>query len=644
MKSPDENSSKNETNQKTLPMPERIGAHGIFGDLKGALKVLSHVSFSHGWAMLAVVAPLAWGFLPFGYGALKKVEEIAALPPLTVFMRMGCAAIASGLILLAWILLGKAFRPKGVPAKDYWFDVMWKETRDGVREKLCPLLLLPGLYVLARILEMELLLNYKPVGATETFTSALQEYGYFLGLLIVILIPARKPRNFSVTDMLVWICTLTMVLSGGVLNLIAREHVANWSPVGIMTGFAVVVAVVGFFSAMVKSASGLSAGYSSSVKAHGLAAPIFASMVVNAIMSFGATILAGGYIFAKFMYKGWEWRSYGDGIKYSLGDALLAYFTKPQAGYGLWLIVVIVLVGSVLAPVCQLAGIAIHDEQMRIRKLKKYGLSGRDWLIVSGGFEPMFVVLIGILYGSSFKSYYAITLSFGLVLAIALLRVVKIWSEKNAALRNAIFTNIRGSSRGPDGSAPAEALLARTEKLAIIKFYDKRQELKGHELSMSAKPVALDKLCEKHSSVSRFLAECKVADAFSGKEFFYAPLVGGEIYFTQDDPFTHDVVQSQFDWLGKANPCVKAISFSYTIKKFCSDSSPWSGVKGLKAAACGGRKDATPYLIIADNEDQAIAFCSGWNSLLCSLRNVVESEDVSQYMNAMMLNPAYIKE
>lgn len=621
-------------NASSLKDPPKVGKSGMLGDLSGALQVLNRVAFSIGWILLAIAAPLAWGFLPFGYEKLKECAAISAAPSLTVCMRMTFAAIFSVAVLAVWVAIGKALY-RGHDGTGSWFEKMLRETREALKRHWRPLLALPVLYVLARILEMECLLNASVLDEDGAFGRALEQYGYFLGLLLIILLPTARLRNFSIVDMLVWTVTVVMVFASAVLNLTARVNVAYWKSVYIMTGLAFFVAVIGLFSALVKTASGFAAEFSDDVSEHRFAPAIFASMVVNMVMAAGAALLSILYLIGCFAVKGWKWMSYGDKVKYSMNDALPAYFSD---GKWFWFLLVIVVVGSLIAPICQLAGIALHDAAMRKRKLSKYGISGGDWLIVCGGFEPMFVVLIGICSGATFISNFSIALSFGLVLAIGLLRVVKVWSAKNATLRNGIFTRIRGSSRGPDSTMSEDDLLLRAEKLALLKFYDKRRELRGTQLGVWAEPVSLRKLINKHDAVKKFFSAATTQASLVGREAFYTPLIGGEVFFTQDDPFTHDVLSAQFAWLKRRHSDVDVTSFSYLLKGFCSESAGWNGQSGLKSLACAGEPDATPYIIIAKDQGTATDFCRDWNNVLEVLHGIVDREEIPQYVNALMLD------
>ena len=619
--------------------PSRTDA-SLWNDFVSSMKVLWHVALSWGWMGIAIGAPLAWGFLPFGYARVKEVAAIKALPNLTVFMRMLLATLASALVLGAWVAVGKIVCRKNDNGTS-WFDNMWTQTKSAAKRHWWKLLLLSVLYVLARILEMMLLLGYEPKGVGESVVKALQEYGYFLGLLFVILLPTRKLRNFSVVDVLVWVSTLVMVLSSGVLNLTAREHIDCWDSVGIMTVFALIVSVLGFFAALMKTYGSLASEYSEDVKQHGFASSVFASLTMNFSMCFGAAFLSALSLVVEFVAKGWTWGQYGDkNDAYCMNDALWGYFGD---GRWFWFVVMVVLVGSIVAPVCQLAGITLHDDSMRKRKLERYGLSGKDWLIVCGGFEPMFVVLIGFFVGAAFKSVFSIVLAFALVLAIAMLRVVKVWSEKNAALRNAIFTAIRGSSRGPDLSLSAASLRLRAEKLALLKFYDKRHELRGCKLGVWTKPKSLHNL-DRYTAVTTFLNKEEIRR--DHMEYFYVSLVGAERFFTQDDPFTHTALGAQFDWLKRLYPKVEITSFSYALKAYCMGNCKWTADdgSGLKQVACEHDDTATPFLLAADSQEAANAFCESWNDLLAHLQDVVCLEKVSQCVNDMMMDPSNIKE
>ena len=663
-----------------LRLPPSVNVWGGLVDLCALIKVLGHAAFSRlGWLCLAIVAPLLWGLLPLGYDVLNSNPIIKSERIFTVFMRTLLASIASLGLLGVW-LLGLCLW--GVMKGDVkWICIMLKVTCRKIWKYKWWLIALPTGYFFARFFEMKFILHYAQDAVdnsliSEVAAKALRSYGYYMGLLLVILFPKKSPKDFSLVEALVWICSLLMVFASGILNLSARCPVGVWEHLGGITGWAALVAFICAVYTFAKINGNLlvSAEDDKIMAGRQFRPALTAALVMNLIMCSGAAALAylfwsGSHWFAghvgnatgKVLEFGDLWVLYMDGW---LGKAegFKAFLTSN----GFWLVWIVVVLGTIVAPVCQLAGVSLHDAVMKKKHMEKFGLSGGDWLVVCGGFEPMFVVIIGCTlvpflasksaklggaFGqSSFVSVMSIVMAFALVIGIALLRIIKIWSAKNSALRNAIFADKRGSSRGPAPGTDESALLARAEQLAFLKFYDKRRELQNKELALcedSEGNIRARKLGDlvANTVVANFINDYQQAGNVSGPlvkngrlplglGLFYVFVRGCDDFFTQDDPFTSNVLSAQFDWLRKRHSNVEVTSFSYSIKKYCINADDW---RALKLLACDNDKTATPFLLLAKTQAEADAFSEDWANLLFTLKYVVANGNISQYVAKMML-------
>ncbi|MBQ2623824.1 MAG: hypothetical protein IJG18_01855 [Kiritimatiellae bacterium] len=663
-----------------LRLPPSVNVWGGLVDLCALIKVLGHAAFSRlGWLCLAIVAPLLWGLLPLGYDVLNSNPIIDAERIFTVFMRTLLASIVSLGLLGVWLLVLFLWGAMKGDAK--WIWIMLKVTCRKIWKYKWWLIALPTGYFFARFFEMKFILHYAQDAVdnsviSETAAKALRSYGYYMGLLLIILFPKKSPKDFSLVEALVWICSLLMVFASGILNLSARCPVGVWEHLGGITVWAALVAFICAVYTFAKINGNLlvSAEDDKIMAGRQFRAALTAALVMNLIMCSGAAALA--YLFwsgshwlaghvgtatGKVLEFDDLWVLYMDGW---LGKAegFRAFFLSN----GFWLVWIVVVLGTIVAPVCQLAGVSLHDAVMKKKHMEKFGLSGGDWLVVCGGFEPMFVVIVGCTlvpylaaksaklnsaFGqTSFVSILSIVMAFALVIGIALLRIIKIWSAKNSALRNAIFADKRGSSRGPAPGTNESALLARAEELAFLKFYDKRRELENKELSLSEDGNGNDwarelKGLNSNAVVAAFIQDyaqftgnsspmrkdCRLSP---GLNLFYVFLKGGEDFFTQDDPFTSNVLSAQFDWLRKRHSDVEVTSFSYSIKKYCNNSDEW---KDLKLFACDNDKTATPFLLLAKTRQEANAFCEDWANLLYTLKHVASNGNISQYVAQMIL-------
>lgn len=530
----------------------------------------------------------------------------------------------------------------------------------------------------------------------KTATNGLQEFGYFMGLLLSLILVVKNHKvygflskyseklNFkkiskkfekqkgnpiSFLGGLSMLITLFLIIASGVLNLAAREPLYAWSGIWEMLGWAFLVAILTSFAADFKGASSLCDGIddgkeNEKKKVDKNSAAIFSSFVVNALMSLFAAFLA-------FCFWWWKELPEDCGLLDKFPQLWGAFFA--DGGRCVWFLVVIVFLCSCVAPVCMLYGTQKHDNLLKKANLDKYGISGKDWMQILGACEPLFVVLVGLLVLSAiglgcsswesvlssknpFISSWPIWLSVGTVLIIILLRIMEVWAEKNSVLRNYIFTQVRGSSRGiPDRKdrekiedfkariearikvkyeLPNDDIVAWSKKRALdlvwLKLYDKRNELETEgdlKASLITEPSIIDDKgnSSTHPAIDAAAkvacTQCRKIGATIGAKGAYVHcsfnkgcakyfvIEGCDKYFTQDDPVTHDVLSAIFDWLQmkqlEEKNYIRIDSFSYLFKEHCNDKYPWkNGKKGLKNIACDGHKDATPFVLIVEEVNE----------------------------------------
>ena len=339
----------------------------------------------------------------------------------------------------------------------------------------------------------------------KTATNGLQEFGYFMGLLLSLILVVKNHKvygflskyseklNFkkiskkfekqkgnpiSFLGGLSMLITLFLIIASGVLNLAAREPLYAWSGIWEMLGWAFLVAILTSFAADFKGASSLCDGIDDGTENETKevdknSAAIFSSFVVNALMSLFAAILAFGFWCCTELHKNCALPD-NCGLLDKFPQLWGAFFA--DGGRCVWFLVVIVFLCSCVAPVCMLYGTQKHDNLLKKANLDKYGISGKDWMQILAACEPLFVVLGGLLVLSAiglgcsswesvlssknpFISLWPIWLSVGTVLFIILLRIMEMWAEKDSVLRNYVFTKVRGSSRGIPDRKEGERML-----------------------------------------------------------------------------------------------------------------------------------------------------------------------------------------
>ena len=511
----------------------------------------------------------------------------------------------------------------------------------------------------------------------KTATNGLQEFGYFMGLLLSLILVVKNHKvygflskyseklNFkkiskkfekqkgnpiSFLGGLSMLITLFLIIASGVLNLAAREPLYAWSGIWEMLGWAFLVAILTSFAADFKGASslcdGIGDGKENEKKVDKNSAAIFSSFVVNALMSLFAAILAFGFWCCTELHKNCALPD-NCGLLDKFPQLWGAFFA--DGGRCVWFLVVIVFLCSCVAPVCMLYGTQEHDNLLKKANLDKYGISGKDWMQILAACEPLFVVLVGLLVLSAiglgcsswesvlssknpFISLCPILLSVFTVAIIIVLRLMETWAEKNSVLRNYIFTQVRGSSRGipdrKDGELidafktriearikvkyelPNDNIVAWSKKRALdlvwLKLYDKRNELEG---KLKAEKIDEPRDPQNSSLTHPAIDAAIKAASFKKERAIYFVIEGCDKYFTQDDPVTHDVLSAIFDWLQmkqlEEKNYIRIDSFSYLFKEHCNDKYPWkNGKKGLKNIACDGHKDATPFVLIVEEVNE----------------------------------------
>lgn len=529
--------------------------------------------------------------------------------------------------------------------------------------------------------------------AARASTKALREFGYFMGLLLALLFLAKNwwlygwlervvrnsseglsekfkglkgtPRSFL--GWMSWAITAFLILASGMLNLASREPLYVWNGILPMLGLALLVALCTSLSSDCKCAGKLTVdlkelGFDKGEILHyERPKAIISCMVMNAFMSGGAALCAIAF-----------W-AFGVGKSDAPVDvlSLSGHFFNGSRFFSF--VFVIVFLCSIVAPVLQLYGVQEHDRSLAKKNMKDHGISGGEWLQICGGCEPLFVVLIGavlswgvsicpklVTFQSSrypFVSYALIIVSVLTVGVIVLLRIMEMWAEKNSILRNYIFTRVRGSSRGAvrmldmkPGEITSEQvanLRSRAQNLVAFKLFDKRNSLIGERVQFQEiSDENLDKIWH-HRAVEK--------SGMPHDHSFFFVIEGCDIYFTQDDPFTHDVLSSIFDWLrieqrAKGNK-IDIDSFGYRFRDFCDDDNPWKVEKdsdkvGLKNLACDTFRNATPFVLIINDVDSQNPSAlqtvkdevfSSLRKFLDDISDVVSRHELPAKVNGIML-------
>ena len=605
--------------------------------------VLNKIALSGGLILIMVVAPFCWGLLPRGYDVLNANPQIKANPYFTVFMRMATSflwtVVAS---ILVWL----------------WFCIIRKDSKQGfmqlcgktcalIKKRLPWLLMLSVCYFASRAIEMKWILTYSiKDGAVvaEGTADALKDYGYFMGLMLALLLAIKNnilygalaklfskcapdfannirgklcSGRMTFVGKIFWGSTLFLTIASGILYISAKEPLRVWPFIAEMSAIACIVALLTSFGTDFKILGNVNPGESADKCPVWLPA-LLASLAVNLFQSGGTAIWA---ILSWFGTK-------PDGVKFwSLASQ---YGTKENL---VALIIVIGLLGSLIAPVSQLFGVNLHDVKLKCIGMTRYGVTGSNWLMICGGFEPLFVVLIGVCWprpDDKVVSLIPMLVAVATVAVIAMLKIAEVWAEKNSVVRNALFTFIRGSTQDRHEEESVEALRRRAVKLSLLKLYDKRNELFGRQVHFGVGLVKVDK------------ATLGLPGPVSPDAYF-SLLLNGQYFFTQDDPFTNTVLEAHTLYLNRLFPKVDACSLRrYLVKRNGLSASVWRSFIREKARSIAVEgeigEDSMPYAIITNDEKAANAYVSKWNELFAVINDAIRGNNLDYYINGLISN------
>lgn len=650
-------------------------------------QVFHRIFWSKGACLFLLVAPLCWALLPFAYRHIKKTDPLIENNPIfLVFARMAvsCVLMIGLLIVLAAVLMVFRFNDKVRRFGDDCLDAV-TDIRGVWRSRLWWLVGLAIFYTSARIAEMWLILKYPCRGLekiNDASFSAIQDYGYFMGLMLALplgivtavgwnLLKKRlrgQPDTVkridryklggsatTLSSVAFWISVLFLTSSSGLLFICAKEPCNVWCVhFALMTLFAGLVAILTNFAAGCKSMGKL---IDEKKKTPSFAALLISSVGINVVMSFITMVLAFGLEIIVLSIDPPEagmlstvrelFRLYWNG-KNVAGP--VAAGTLPASGVGfqvaLWLVVG--LAASVVAPVAQLLGVSWHDREKA--KLAKYGVRGSEWLVICGGFEPLFVALlttvaVGCLGGVGFlakcwdhdagiNSEFLLIFSVLTVAVIAIVKITEVWTEKNSVIRNALFRQIRGSSANQHDRDDSATLWDRAIKLSLLKLYDKREELVLQRVHVS-QIHDFGVLNEKLSKDCRFPEPEGV-----GEKMYVINMVNGNNYFTTDDPFTADVLEAQAKWCEKkcgGAGAVSLLSLKRYAKKLHRTKAQWRNIKStaqsLTPKVDGDSEDIMPFVLTATDEGTARKYVDTWNELLDMISDSVTGGKIANQVN-----------
>ena len=638
-------------------------------------RVLLRIAASWG-LLLMVTGPLLWGLLPIGYGVLNSNDAIQNNSLFTVFMRMTTSFVLTAFCAMCiWLWFGVLDRKE---ERKKEFRDLCLETGKNVKTHLGWLVLLFLCYFGARAVEMSLILTYSLdkseivttvsetrhhnsyLGTTqisgdsdqysaikERTTNALKDYGYFMGLMLALLLAIKNhalygklskvlnrrwpsfSRNLTrlqggrmtLVGWIFWLSTLFLTIASGVLYIAAKEPLYVWPFIVRMTVFACFVALFTSFGTDCTILGNLDVGRDSE-NCPAWKSALVASITMNLIQSAGTALFA--LVFWFFSHPGGE----------NFTELAGQYFVGLN---GFMLIVVIGLLGSVIAPVSQLFGVNLHDAILKNRGMNRYGVSGSDWLRICGGFEPLFVVLLGWMVPilglgltdseGSLINYCPMLIAVLTVAVIALLKIAEVWSEKNSVLRNAIFAKVRGSTQDTHENESLEELYERAVKLSFLKFYDKRHKLSAFETRLT-EPALINTLGLPLQALP---------------EVYLAFIVNGQHFFAQDDPFTNDVLRSHELYLTRRFPDVELVSLKrYLVNGGRISTTDWKSVVRPAVRTLATKDnivgdDAMPYVLVAKDKAKANACAKEWSELLQMISKAVKSGELDEYVNGMIV-------
>lgn len=629
--------------------------------------VFCRLFVSKGIFLFLFVAPFFWALLPFAYRHIKKTDALIEANPLfLVCERMGVSCLLSIVFLLLIGLVLIVLRP--IPSvKSFGNDCLCaiRNIRRIWKSRIGWLVLLAVFYAGARILEMALILGYPQKSLNDAQLSALQDYGYFMGLMLALPIGfvatlfwkllhqksnwaeridyyGLRGKSTTLSSAAFWICVAFLTLSSGMLYICAEEPCGVWGEIGMMTLWACVVAILTNLGAGCKSMGKLID------EEHGnpsFAAILLSSVGINVVMS----LLTALFAFCGAIVHLWmQQKTISVDAFSTIGSLFGLYWEGDGFGWALW--IVVGLLASVVAPISQLIGVSLHDKEKS--SLARFGVRGGDWLVIGGGFEPLLVavltfVAVNYLGGvDAFKlcwnhegcmnSNLLMFMAVSTVIVIAIVKIVEVWVDKNSVIRNAIFRQVRGSSVDVHNNDPKEMLYRRAVTLSLLKLYDKREELATEKVALTG---CLDmNALELHPDLEW------LGLPYGGMHVYLTRMENAEDYFTTDDPFTADVLRAHEKWCESASRGNgKCMSLKRFIKKYAKplSNNSWAGVKKqaltfAHATGAGNDVKAMPFVIIAADKVGAEEYIACWNQLLGAISDSLTSRKIVGQINKMI--------
>ena len=617
--------------------------------------VFCRLFVSKGIFLFLLVAPCFWALLPFAYRYIKKTDALIEANPLfLVFARMGVSLLLTGALVIGLALVLGAFR--FVPVVKKFGDDCWTAVKDIQRiwrSRIGWLVLLASCYAGARILEMVFILGYPFDGLEANQLSALQDYGYFMGLMLALPIGCvtvwfwkllhvkqswadridscgLRGKATTLSSVAFGICVAFLTLSSGMLYICAEEPCGVWGEIVTMTLWACLVAILTNLGAGCKSMGKMIDEKRGSPT---FAAILLSSVGINVVMSLLTALIA----FCGAIVHLWiQQENISVDVFSTIGSLFGLYWEGDGFGWALWFVVG--LFASVLAPIFQLIGVSLHDKEKS--SLARFGVRGGDWLVIGGGFEPLLVavltyVAVNCLGGvdalslcwnheSAMNSNLLMFMAVLTVVVIAIVKIVEVWVDKNSVIRNAIFRQARGSSDDAHDDEPIEMLYRRAMSLSLLKLYDKREELSRERV---------------------FLTGCKEFEVdANGKKVFLTRMENADDYFTTDDPFTADVLKAHEAWCEAASRgggrCMSLKRFLKKCGKTLSKEE-WkvakkAALEQVKEMNAGNDAKAMPFVIFAAEIAAAKEYIACWNQLLGAISDSLTNRRIVGQVNRLI--------
>ena len=674
---------------------EKIGS-----DSCNWVKVFNRLFVSIGLLFFLLVAPICWAFLPFAYRHIKKTNALVEANPLfLVFERMGVSLLLTVAILVVFALVLMSFR--FVPSiKSFGDDC--REALGGIRDvwrsRFAWLVWLAVFYSGARIIEMGLILGYPwGKGLEKASLDAVQDYGYFMGLILAVPLgcvtrfvwkflqahigkaknlPERAKRindyglcgkAITLSSVAFGTCVAFLTVSSGLLYICAKEPCKVWNDIIPITLIACGVAFLTNLAAGCKSMGKLVNEHKG---APTFAAILLSSIGINIVMSALTMLIAffGALIHLGIQQKGVT------GIGATIKELFCLYWNGNDYGWALW--VFVGLFASVIAPIAQLIGVSLHDK--RKTDLSRFGVRGSDWLVICGGFEPLFVALLMWIVMKYLSEVERLKLCWDhesvlncdllmlmavlTVVVIAIVKIAEVWSEKNSNIRNALFRQVRGSSIDSQKGEAIEKLYTRALKLSLLKLYNYREELVRLKVWVTprnenpSKITVLNKKLEDAKMVNCKLPEELPKDKdrlpkdmdrlpkdMDRLRMYVVNMVNGNEYFTINDSFTADVLKAHEDYCeAVCEYQVSSISLKRFVKKYTNVSEDeWPDVKKLAQSLDKGdgsykTDDSMPFVLFAPSDESAAEYVRAWNELLDIISDSITKQKIVGQVNRMI--------